>query len=75
MAVDAGQFDRAEEWLSRAQKLAPGDPRTNFALAACLRAAGRGDEAKAYHDRYLRIEDERRKQFEQVAPPAPGGPK
>ncbi len=75
VAMDQGQPDRAERWLTRAQRLAPNDPRANFALAACLRAAGRGAEAEAFSDRYTRLVGERRKQLERVAPPAPGGPK
>ena len=41
----------------------------NFALASCLRAAGRTAEAKTYQDRFLRIQDDRRKQMEQVGRP------
>jgi tetratricopeptide (TPR) repeat protein len=75
LAVDQGQLDRAEQCLVRAQKRAPEDPRTNFALSICLRAAGRPDEAKTFHDRSVRLVEERRKQFEQLAPPAPGAPR
>jgi tetratricopeptide (TPR) repeat protein len=74
LATDEGQFDRAEQWLSRARALAPGDSRTNFALASCLLAAGRPTEAKAYHDQYLRILNERRHGFAPaVGPGAPPG--
>jgi tetratricopeptide (TPR) repeat protein len=73
LALDQGQADRARQWLFRAQRRAPEDAGANFALAAALRATGREDEAKAYHERAQRIQDELRKPGNPTAPPGPGG--
>jgi tetratricopeptide (TPR) repeat protein len=74
LALDQGQFAEAERRLSQAQAQAPDDPRANFTLAACLRTVGKVAEAKEYHARFLRLQDERLKQFEQAGP-APVAPR
>ncbi|MBV9919730.1 MAG: tetratricopeptide repeat protein [Pseudonocardia sp.] len=75
LATDQGELAAAERLLARAVALAPDDPKVNFALASCLRAAGRTAEAKTYQDRFLRIQDDRRKQMEQAGRPAPAPPR
>jgi tetratricopeptide (TPR) repeat protein len=69
LELDLGRPDRAEPWLTKAQQNAPDDPRTNFALASCLRAAGREDEAKKFNDQYLRIQNAHAKRPDPGAPP------
>ncbi len=60
----------AEPRLRRAFALAPRLAATNLALSRCLQMAGRGEEAKLYHDRFEEIEAERARKRGQPAEPA-----
>ena len=69
LAHDEGQLDDAERWLSRAYEASPDNPKVSFALAALLRAKGRGAEAQVYTDRFQRLDDERKRRSAPTAGP------
>jgi Tfp pilus assembly protein PilF len=71
LALEVGEYARAEQCLSRAHQLAPNDSRTNFGLATCLKATGRAEEARAFHELYMRAIEDQRAQFERTGLPAP----
>jgi predicted Zn-dependent protease len=78
VALDAEQFDKAEQLFRRAFAQAPDDPAVNLALSDCLqKIPGRSTDAKEYHERFLKLEAEqqqrRRGQAIQAGRPAPGG--
>src|SRR5262249_25914133 len=52
VAMDQGQAEAALEWFRRAEKLNPAAEKTQFQIAAALRALGREDEARDYEAKW-----------------------
>ncbi len=69
--LDLRRTDEAERWFLRAEKAAPGQREPNLALARCLQAAGKEEEAKKYRDRVADIDAELQKRIDKLfKPPA-----
>jgi tetratricopeptide (TPR) repeat protein len=77
LALEAGEFDRAERWLRQAVALAPFEYNTNYALYQCLQQQGRQEEAKRYQERVKQVQTdlERLRQItEKIVTAAPHDP-
>jgi Flp pilus assembly protein TadD len=53
VALDAQQPAEAEEWLRKAEALAPNDQEVLLTLARTLLRLGRAEDARWYQDRFL----------------------
>ncbi|MSQ96913.1 MAG: tetratricopeptide repeat protein [Gemmataceae bacterium] len=66
VALDQRHAADAELWLHRAMTLAPNHAQANMIYSQCLQQADRAAEAKRYHDRFLEIEAEVKRQRDEM---------
>jgi tetratricopeptide (TPR) repeat protein len=66
LALDAGEPQDAEQWLRRAEAIAPDAPELNLALAHALQLLGRASDAERYQQRFTQLEAARQKLGEEA---------
>jgi tetratricopeptide (TPR) repeat protein len=65
LALEAGQYEEAEDWLRRAVARAPGDHQARYNLILCLHHNRKAEEAKR-HEEELREWEDALKRFNEI---------
>jgi tetratricopeptide (TPR) repeat protein len=67
LAMNTGDPEAGERWLRQAVELAPHVPDITLALSGCLTLAGKHAEAKMYHEKGMKLDEEEKKKWEEQA--------